>query len=269
MHIDDSVVSALERSSLAQAWDRKLIVYSQMPSMGVSAHRITNSLLSKAAPRCERVNMTFVRSHTSIPVPQPRYPGLSSRLVMDFVDGKMLLDCWDSLSLFMQFRIACTLRCYIKQLRRLSGSRPGTVDGGVVDGVLFEGEERGPFQTSRDFRIFCELVSHCGWEAVVGDYRRGLRSDIPSPPVEGDEWPLVFTHGDLHLSNLILSKDGVLWVIDWAHSGYYPVWMESVGLNFHFNNPRSWRRLTWLMAGTYPAYDHFWEMFLNAAHRFI
>ena len=31
---------------------------------------------------------------------------------------------------------------------------------------------------------------------------------------------------DLHLKNIILDRDGKLWLIDWAHAGFYPPYFE-------------------------------------------
>ena len=213
--------------------------------------------------------MAYVREHTTIPVPQPRYPHLSSWLVMDLVPGQMPLECWEKQSSFMKFRIACTLRGYISQLRRLSGITPGTVVGGSVDGILFEDEERGPFDSSTSFRHWCEMVAHYGWCSIITHHRHVLPSQGPPPyPVMGNEWPLVFTHGDLNLGNIMLSEDGVLWIIDWASSGFFPPWLESVAIKIYSDAPSSWRWLRWFIAGTYPQYEYFWDLFIQDVHRF-
>ncbi|KIM39116.1 hypothetical protein M413DRAFT_29675 [Hebeloma cylindrosporum] len=81
------------------------------------------------------------------------------------------------------------------------------------------------------------------------DGRIDSKEPIPEEPQfpDHEEWPLVFTHGDLSLSNIMLSDDGTLWIVDWADSGFYPPWMEALGVYRYENHPQSWKRLRWLM----------------------
>lgn len=91
------------------------------------------------------------------------------------------------------------MRVYISQLQRLRGSIPGTVAGGIVSGVLFEHEDRGPFQDFTRFRQYYEMVSESGWASLVRARRSIGSIKLPPHPVMGVGWPLVFTHGDLSL----------------------------------------------------------------------
>jgi hypothetical protein len=261
------MVNSLVESPEALAWDDTLKPYATMFS-AVSAHKITPTLLAKGLNPSERENMAYVRQHTNIPVPQPRYPHMSQWLVMDLVKGRMLLECWDKQSAFMKFRIACTMRIYISQLQRLRGTIPGTVAGGIVNGVLFEHERRGPFRDSTRFRHYYEMISKSGWVSVVIARRSMGILPLPGPPVMGVEWPLVFTHGDFNLGNIMLSDDGVLWIIDWETGGFFPPWLETVGIRYFDSAPKSWRRLRWFMAGSYPDYEKLWDLFMNDVHRF-
>ncbi|PBK58796.1 hypothetical protein ARMSODRAFT_900125, partial [Armillaria solidipes] len=45
-----------------------------------------------------------------------------------------------------------------------------------------------------------------------------------------DDGTLVFSHVDLALHNLIVGKDGHLWLIDFATAGFYPQWFEYVNM---------------------------------------
>ena len=51
-----------------------------------------------------------------------------------------------------------------------------------------------------------------------------------------DSAPLVLTHQDLNMRNLIVGDDGRLWVIDWAWSGFYPRWFEFVAMGRQAEN---------------------------------
>ncbi|KAH9487203.1 hypothetical protein JR316_0001272 [Psilocybe cubensis] len=212
-------------------------------------HKIAPNLIIKRLHHFERFNNIFVRAHTNIPVPQPRYLHLKESLVTDFIPGKMLLECWDSLSLFYQFRIACTLRRYVSQLRRISSDRPGTIGQGLVRGVLFYPYSwNGPFRDAERFRNWMAHVAYmeCMYEhldlrRIKGPEVAGCPPPLLSLPPE-HEWNLVLTHGDLSLSNAILSDDGVLWIVDWADSGFYPPWTESRGMKRYTWAPESWKR---------------------------
>ena len=40
----------------------------------------------------------------------------------------------------------------------------------------------------------------------------------------------IFVHQDLAPRNMILDDAGKLWVVDWGHAGFYPAYMEYMGL---------------------------------------
>ncbi|KIM39117.1 hypothetical protein M413DRAFT_29676 [Hebeloma cylindrosporum] len=89
-----------------------------------------------------------------------------------------------------------------------------------------------------------------------------------NPFPDHEEWPLVFTHGDLSLSNVMLSDDGTLWIVDWADSGFYPPWMEALGVYRYENHPQSWKRLRWLIVGPTPLQQKNWEYFGKVCERY-
>jgi hypothetical protein len=56
---------------------------------------------------------------------------------------------------------------------------------------------------------------------------------------------------DLNPRNMILDEDGRLWIIDWAWTGYYPVWFEYVTMIDRVENEE--------MRGFQ---DRFWELMI-------
>ena len=217
--------------------------------------------------------MEYVRRYTTIPVPRIHHPDLDW-LVMDHIEGEMLYECWHKQSTFMQFRIACTLRLYIRQLRSLKDANVGALSSGQVSGILFQDYNFGPFDSARRFKGFCEYVSLVGWDMRARLYRSRGQPIPPAPRVPVD-WTPVFTHGDLNPSNILLDKRGTLWLIDWAFAGFYPPWMDSLVMR-HFDEDvfrdsvsRSWVRYRHFIAGKTSADDgHFWDCFYPAIHRF-
>ena len=160
----DSDVEALMNTSLDTAWGEELKHrLGADASAYVTVHRIAPSLIAKRPSPSERASMDFVRRKTSIPIPRDLRPDVSI-LVTDFIDGQMLYECWNKLGRFMQFRVACTLRLYLKQLRSLTSPLPGALGDQIVSGFLFEESEYGPFRSALRFRRFCEYIAFVGWE---------------------------------------------------------------------------------------------------------
>ncbi|KAF9565573.1 hypothetical protein CPC08DRAFT_168988 [Agrocybe pediades] len=191
---------------LAQYWRS----FGGIKALQAPAWKIAPTLIAKHISPFERDNTLFIRSHTNIPVPQPRCLHLNQVYVSEFVPGRMLLACWDSLSWFTQFHVACTLRNYVKIMRSLTRDIPGSVNGGHIYGQIFEMPPlcNGPFRTAEIFQNWFEHITHVGWLLVY--------STSSPPPVFPDEtdWTPVFNHCDLNLSNILLSDDSVLWTID-------------------------------------------------------
>jgi thiamine kinase-like enzyme len=74
-----------------------------------------------------------------------------------------------------------------------------------------------------------------------------------------DSRPLVFTHGDLSMRNIIYGKDGRIWLVDLGMSGFYPRWFEYIAMVYaaeDTNNmaPDSWNRLIPFIAD--PLFTH-------------
>ena len=240
----------------------------------VTVNRISPSLIVKAPSASERASMALVRQHTTIPVPRDLCPHLSY-LVMDFVDGEMLYECWDKLSRLKRFRVACTLRQYMKQLRSLTRPAPGRLGDGCASGVVFDDSVYGPFPSLRSFRHFSELVAFHGWRAKA---LRAIGANEAVPPLlcpDLSNWTPVFTHGDLNMSNVVLDRQGSLWIVDWANAGYYPPSIESIAMRrvdgvMHAEDvSSSWRRYRSFIAGSVSAEEEeFWDNFATGAVRF-
>ena len=198
--------------------------------------------------------MLFVRRNTRVPVPQPRYAIGDSWLLMDRIEGHSLDRTWETLSLFMQFRIACTLRCYVKQLRGLTSTLPG--HDGIVSGDPFFCCEHGPFEDSNRLRLFCEMVAFRSWRNLI---RFPAYRDPPT--VTHEAWPLVFSHTDIHPGNVMLDNNNVLWLIDWAHAQFLPPWVDSIVMKLPDCCPPSWTRWRSFIAGSVPPkYYYMWNL---------
>ncbi|KAL1753900.1 hypothetical protein FB107DRAFT_263943 [Schizophyllum commune] len=274
---DDGILNELRKSSTAKPWNQHLqrVLGASEPGL-LPVRQITDSLVVKWPTSSERACLEYIRCHTTIPVPRVYRPDLSS-LVMDLVEGENLLECWTKQSRFMQFRIACTLRLYVKQLRSLTSSRLGGPENGRVSGLLFREQAYGPFRSTLQFRRFCEHVVAVSWDDLDA---RKCAPGAPLPPIPqcDGNWDPVFVHGDLNPSNLILDERNTLWIVDWATAGFYPGFMESQTMRY-FNDrvwgddfdkiPRSWRQYREFIAGkTDVESDRFWDYFEYTVYRF-
>ncbi|KAH9483745.1 NAD-dependent protein deacylase [Psilocybe cubensis] len=265
--LDDQAVDHLLSSSYADTWREGLRtrVKSNWPTRAMPTHRISQNVIVKRNDKNERDATDYIRLHTHIPVPQIYHRNLENWTAFQFIEGEMLLECLHKKSLFMQFRIACTLRLYLTQLHSLKGFAPGRLHNpGVVSGPLFDNSARGPFHPFSSFQAWCEVVALQGWADTVAYQKTlGMPQQLPLEPPTGKPWKLNYAHGDLNFANIILSKDGVLWLVDWAESGFYPRGYDAAVLAYFEEGPSFWQRMRSFIAGSEGGltHDRFWSFF--------
>ncbi|TFY53561.1 hypothetical protein EVG20_g10059 [Dentipellis fragilis] len=264
----DDAIDQLCKSAIASTWGTQLAQILKAPSPSdVPAHRVSDSLIVKWPTSSERASMILAQHSTSIPIPRVHHPHLK-HLVMDFIDGEPLIESWHKMTWFMQFRVACTLRRYVRQLQSLKSSRIGGVDNGRIHGVLFGENSHGPFASPIRFRQFCEVFVYDSWRSYV-ELHCSPGDPLPRLPQMRSCWDPVFVHGDLNMSNIILDRSNTLWIIDWATAAYCPASLESQSMryfndvmwpnNYHVS-PHTWRRYRQFIAGpTDKEEDEFWD----------
>ncbi|KAJ5704566.1 Aminoglycoside phosphotransferase [Penicillium majusculum] len=89
--------------------------------------------------------------------------------------------------------------------------QPGPLGGGPFRGRFFTDYSAGPFKNSAEVQ---DWFNH--------------KLDIYIPPFQFSKF--VITHHDISPRNLILDRDGKVWLIDWADAGAYPPAFESAAL---------------------------------------
>jgi Phosphotransferase enzyme family len=177
---------------------------------------------------------------------------------MDLIrNARQLHVCWSSLSIWEKLRVVLTIKYYIQQLRRIHvphTAMPGPLgpQPGVCHGLQFGYDPRGPFQTTK------ALAKHFNRELGLAEVR-GLHGYAPVPrckPLDESIFtPLVLTHNDLNMRNILLDDDGMVWVVDWGWAGFYPAWFEYLGMRFAAqkdNEPLGWQLATKLIAEPSP-----------------
>ncbi|KIJ11079.1 hypothetical protein PAXINDRAFT_101804 [Paxillus involutus ATCC 200175] len=195
-----------------------LRVYKISPDTVAKAHISSDEAITEA------FNLSMIRTMTTIPVPKLRQVVRHPRgtyLVMEYIDEETLDTAWGRLTIFSKLRIAWTLRGYVKQLRRLRRAVPGTLNGtpSWEPEYLFTGFGAGPFASYDDFTA---------WYNHKLDVSQRMKKAPADAPRFDTSWPVVFTHMDLCPRNILLARDGTLYVLDWGRSGFYPAWFEYV-----------------------------------------
>ncbi|KAG6872235.1 hypothetical protein C0995_011739 [Termitomyces sp. Mi166 len=149
-------------------------------------------------------------------------------IVMDYIPGRTLAEAWPTLSTWQKIGVAWTLRRYIRQLRRLKAS--DKTPPGPISGDRPRGGQSPVFGQVRPYRgpfaSYAELSRFFNERQKMTADEKNIALDVPFD----DSMPLVLSHQDLNLRNMILGADAHLWIVDWAWSGYYPQWFEYVAM---------------------------------------
>ncbi|TFK94582.1 hypothetical protein K466DRAFT_593419 [Polyporus arcularius HHB13444] len=155
--------------------------------------------------------LDLVFSKTTIPVLRVRRVvkyKWAFLIVMDYIEGPTLAHVWPTLSTWRKCLVAFTLRRYVRQLRRLQAP---------------PGSDRGPFASYAELSAFFNDRHR----RALDEYWRNVPQDDPArKDLFDDSEPLVLTHQDLNLRNIVVGEGGRLWLIDFAWAGYYPPWFE-------------------------------------------
>ncbi|KAI6098596.1 kinase-like domain-containing protein, partial [Pisolithus croceorrhizus] len=184
------------------------------------------------APEANVLQLVFTK--TTIPVPRVRRVVKGEWdfvIVMDYIEGQTLAQVWPTFSVWRKLSVGFTLRRYVRQLRRLKAS-PTTPPGplSAQGPQICESPVFGQVQSCRGpFSSYAELSTFFNERCKMALDAKGVPEDHPSRKKKFDDSePLVLTHQDINLRNIILGDDGRLWIVDWGWSGYYPCWFEFV-----------------------------------------
>ncbi|KAG5334228.1 hypothetical protein C0989_003871 [Termitomyces sp. Mn162] len=181
--------------------------------------------------------LDLVFAETTIPVPRVRrvvVENLTPWIIMDYISGPTLARIWPTLSTWRKVCVAFRLRSYIRQLRRFEASAttpPGPLSAQgprICESPVFGAIQswRGPFASYSELSIFFNKR-----HKMTADFHHRLPQDDSSRrELFDDSKPLVLTHQDLSLRNIIVGEDSRLWIIDWAWAGFYPLWFEYVAM---------------------------------------
>jgi aminoglycoside phosphotransferase (APT) family kinase protein len=169
-----------------------------------------------------RTSIRAPRVHRSFQVKDDaQYFGTSGYIVMDFIQGLPLDECWDNSSRSTQGEIAAQIAEMIKEMQSTELLQPGPIGGGHCRGRFFTDYSAGPFMDTAEMEA---------WFNHKLDICKSVRqAPKDTPPFRFTK--LVLTHHDTSPRNLILDQHQQVWLIDWAYSGAYPPVFESAALS--------------------------------------
>lgn len=177
----------------------------------------------------EAATMRFVRSRTSIPIPLVYDVYLDKNcsdkafLLMEYVEGDVLRDVWDTMPSIQQQGIMSQLRDYLQELRLIKGTIIGSVGGSSCKDQLFERDQRiyGPYENETMFNEgiidAIKAISQDVFIDMVADMVRAM------PKHE-----IVLTHSDITPRNIIVRDGKIVAILDWELGGFYPEYWEYV-----------------------------------------
>jgi aminoglycoside phosphotransferase (APT) family kinase protein len=194
--------------------------------------RISQNLVLKCGRSVlpsEAENMRFATANTTIRIPKvhhsfnvpgPGYFGTMGYIVMDYVEGTSLANCWDDLDFGKRQDVVNQVSGIIQQLQSVQFERPGPIGGGPCRGRWFTDYTAGPFAGRQ------EIENWFNHKLTICKGTGNARQDIPAFNFPA----FVLTHQDISPRNLILDPCGQIWLIDWAYSGAYPPCFEAAAL---------------------------------------
>ncbi|KAL6352388.1 hypothetical protein LRP88_14155 [Fusarium phalaenopsidis] len=164
----------------------------------------------------EAHNILYVAKSTTVPVPKVYaiYQRREKQSVVTYVARKT--------------SIAKTLRAYFDQLRQLKHPAFfGNIDGGpplddIFSAIQGTNETRGSFATEDELIDWIIRIYSLETGERMAYKTRYYQHILPSV-LRGDGTP-IFTHNDFQRENVTVRDDGVLVIIDWEFTSWYPIY---------------------------------------------
>jgi hypothetical protein len=191
--------------------------------------------------------MRFISTHTSIKVPKVIGAYIlegNGYIIMSFERGRGLPDFWESATTKEKEIVIRQLKCYMSEMRAIKGDYVGGFNRNACVAGEFQWDydhkanyQYGPYADEDGFNEgIIEATSRAGpgppntdTESVGYNNAYAMRQLVRC--LRNHE--IVFTHGDLNASNILVQDDLTVVIVDWHTAGFYPEYWE-------------WYKATWM-----------------------
>lgn len=199
--------------------------------------------------------MRFIKESTSIPVPEVFETYVIdgvNHIRMELIEGNTLESELQNLSQEEIDSILLELKGYIEEMRKIKGEYIGSLDEGPVTDYMFGG---GPFSSEKEFN---ENMLRIFDEHLKGNYHIILSKMVK------ENHEILFTHGDIRPSNIIIRDKKIVAIIDWEYSGFYPEYWEYTKSMFGIPWKHNWLLYTEKILQPYYYENAVFNMFTRA-----
>ncbi len=188
----------------------------------------------------EGENMIFVKrvAHVRVPTVYALFRDEKTGynfIIQEYIPGQSLDTYWKTLNQKGKEDVTIQLRQYFSKLRSVSPSTPyfgGVWQQPVLDCYL-AGRNKLPDSKSESDYNSLIIGPHQTEEQWVDAMLQKAQAKYQTTPIRFNQLKQiyssvfqghdpVFTHGDLHRSNIRICTDNSLVLIDWEHAGWYP-----------------------------------------------
>ncbi|KAI1339670.1 kinase-like protein [Xylariaceae sp. FL0016] len=190
--------------------------------------------------------MDYVSRRTSIKCPKVMGAYVLNgerHILMSFEHGKPLSHFWEIASDKDQETVIETLKQYMTEMRSIKGDYVGGFNrspcvAGEFEWDFYQSDHKyGPYPDERAFNEgILEALSRASPSSRDTDpgssgFNRRYALEQLVHSLRGHE--IVFTHGDLHSSNIIIQDDLSVVILDWYTAGFYPAYWEWYKATWH------------------------------------
>ncbi|KAI1328416.1 kinase-like protein [Xylariaceae sp. FL0255] len=200
-----------------------------------------------AVTLAEAEAMDFVARNTDIKVPKVigayELNG-TAYIIMSFEEGRPLWDFWKDASLEEKETVIGHLQKCLTQMRSLKGDYVGGFNRSPCTSDEFQWD----MDTSGSYKYGPYADEHAFNEGLLEAYARAHPGQL-STDLESSEYnrmyatrqlvhslrdhEIVFTHGDLNASNILVQHDLTVVILDWNSAGYFPAYWEWYKATWH------------------------------------
>ncbi|KAI0433504.1 kinase-like domain-containing protein [Xylaria sp. FL1042] len=179
--------------------------------------------------------MLFIQKNTKVPVPQiyaiynfEREGKTNTMIIMEFIEGVTLASYLKKATPRQLDMASARTRAQFKELRSIPC--PPNYYGSLGEKPFYYApnvQEYGPCDSVSTFIVgFVRTITSKWPRWIYGELASSFVSDLTVTAMKEGHDHSVFSHGDLHEFNVIISKNGTPYLIDYEQAGFYPAFYE-------------------------------------------